>query len=241
LRGFDTFGIIYSIESLKNGRNIMDTWATRIKERMKDLGLTQEALAEKMGITRGAITHYLAGRRQPPLNQFQKLATILKADPAWLQFGKTTAKSEMLHSVTSKKEKMAKYPLSILSWEQAMESADIEKVRGEAKELVSHFYTDKSRWYALRVKGESMTAPSNSSKSYHEGSIIIVDPDKVAEHGMHIIAVLPHSNEAVFKQYIIDSGTRYLKPLNPQYPMISIDESTHICGVVIGCFNFYLT
>jgi transcriptional regulator with XRE-family HTH domain len=54
----------------------MNTWATRIKSRMKELGLTQEVLAEKMGITRGAITHYLAGRREPPLRQFQKLATI---------------------------------------------------------------------------------------------------------------------------------------------------------------------
>jgi SOS-response transcriptional repressor LexA len=222
-----------------SGRNIMNTWATRIKSRMKELGLTQEVLAEKMGITRGAITHYLAGRREPPLRQFQKLATILKADPAWLQFGEATTKSEPLHSVTSKKEKMAKHPLPILSWEQAMEFADIKKIRGEAKEFIPHFYTDKSRWYALRVKGDSMTAPLNSSKSFHEGNIIIIDPDKIVEHGMHVIAILPHAKEAAFKQYIIDSGTRYLKPLNPQYPMIPIDESTHICGVVVGCFNFY--
>jgi SOS-response transcriptional repressor LexA len=222
-----------------SGRNIMNTWATRIKSRMKELGLTQEVLAEKMGITRGAITHYLAGRREPPLRQFQKLATILKADPAWLQFGEATAKSETLRSVTSKKEKMVKHPLPILSWEQAIEFADIEKIRGEAKEFIPHFYTDKSRWYALRVKGDSMTAPLNSSKSFHEGSIIIVDPDKAAEHGMHVIAILPHSKGATFKQYIIDGGTRYLKPLNPQYPMIPIDDSTHICGVVVGCFNFY--
>jgi transcriptional regulator with XRE-family HTH domain len=71
----------------------MNSWSNRIKERMRALGLTQEMLAKKMGITRGAVAHYLGERRIPPLGQFKKLAAILKTDPAWLHYGTITEKS----------------------------------------------------------------------------------------------------------------------------------------------------
>jgi transcriptional regulator with XRE-family HTH domain len=58
--------------------------------------MTQEMLAEKLGITRSAVCHYLAKRRVPSLDQFVKLAAALECDPAWLQYGVTSAaESEM--------------------------------------------------------------------------------------------------------------------------------------------------
>lgn len=78
-----------------------------------------------------------------------------------------------------------------------------------------------------------MTAPLGQ-KSFYEGDTIIVDPEKTAEDGKYVIALLPKSKEATFKQYVIDGGIRYLKPLNPQYPITQIDDSTHICGVVVA-------
>src|SRR5690242_7803616 len=88
----DFSGTIGSIRNIyKYKRYVMNSLATRIKERMKVLGMTQEMLANKMGITRGAVTHYLAARRTPPLSQFKKLAAILKVEPAWLHYGTVTA------------------------------------------------------------------------------------------------------------------------------------------------------
>ncbi len=40
------------------------------------------------------------------------------------------------------------------------------------------------------------------------------------------------SNEATIKKLVIDGPKRYLKPLNPAYPVIEIDSSCTICGVV---------
>lgn len=217
----------------------MSTWATRIKLRMKELDMTQEMLAQKMGITRGAVTHYLAGRRVPPLRQFQKLAAILKINPAWLQFG-TTSENGKEKKVTSKKEKFesAKTRIPVLSWEQISEFVGATKIAPqETKEYLPNFYAENPRWYALRIKGDSMIAPVGNSKSFCESDIIIVDPEKKVTHGNFVIAILPHSKEATFKQYVIDGGIRYLKPLNPQYPITQIDDSTHICGVVVHCIN----
>src|SRR5579872_2586756 len=121
------------------------TWTTRIKARMEELGMTQEMLANKMGITRGAITHYIAGRRQPPLRQFQKLAAILKVDPAWLQYGTKVNEYEATRTGTEKgKAIQSKSPLPILSWQQVAEFVDASKIgKIEIKDFLPHFYTDK--------------------------------------------------------------------------------------------------
>jgi len=233
----DTTGIIHRIQKM---RHVMNTWATRIKSRMKEMDMTQEELANKMGITRGAVTHYLAGRRVPPLKQFQKLASILKADPAWLQFGTANELASSKKMAEKQEKAITKLPIPILSWEQAAEFINVAKLRrDEIKEWLPHFCTDKSRWYALRIKGDSMTAPLGQHKNFHEGDIIIVDPDKDSEHGDYVIALLPRAKEMTFKQYVIDGGVRYLKPLNPQYPIVPIDKGTHISGVVVGCLTWW--
>lgn len=218
----------------------MTTWSTRIKSRMKELDLTQETLARKMGITRGAVTHYLAGRRVPPLRQFQKLAAILKTNPAWLQYGSSDANLSGSKKTVVKSEaevpKLNKIP--IISWEQTSNFADVAKLSAdEIHETLHDFYTDKSHWYALRVKGDSMTATHGHNRSFHEGDIIIVDASKTAIHGNNVIALLPRAKEVTFKQYVIDGGIKYLKPLNTQYPIVQIDDGTYICGVVVGCLS----
>ncbi len=217
----------------------MSSWSSRVKSRMKKLDMTQEELARKMGITRGAITHYLSGRRVPPLLQFQKLAAILKADPAWLQFGTPIESKQNSQKIVTKKEKSVptQRPIPVLSWEQVSEFMNTKIAANELEEYLPNFCTDKSHWYALRIKGDAMTSPLGNVRSFHKGDFLIVDPEKNAVHGNFVIAVLPHSKEATFKQYVVDGGVRYLKPLNPQYPITQIDDSTHICGVVVGCIN----
>lgn len=111
----------------------MNTWASRIRSRMKELNMTHVELAEKLDVTRGAITHYLSGRRVPPLRQFQKLATILKADPAWLQFGST-------HAIEPDKTKSTKsnahHPIRVLTWKQA---ADYDASIQSKKQLMNTY------------------------------------------------------------------------------------------------------
>ena len=53
---------------------------------MQELGLSQDNLARLLGLSRGAIGHYLAGRRRPDLQQMERLAEALQVEPAWLLF-----------------------------------------------------------------------------------------------------------------------------------------------------------
>jgi SOS-response transcriptional repressor LexA len=81
------------------------------------------------------------------------------------------------------------------------------------------------RAYALRVQGDSM------EPKFPEGVIIIVDPDVEPVHGSFVIAVITDTDQITFKQFVID-GRAYLKPINPRYPIIEIDNRVTICGVV---------
>lgn len=48
---------------------------------MKELDLTQDDVAEQMGVTQGAVAHWLGGRREPSLNKINDLLTFLGLDP----------------------------------------------------------------------------------------------------------------------------------------------------------------
>lgn len=76
-----------------------------------------------------------------------------------------------------------------------------------------------------------MTSPSGLS--IPEGMVILVDPRVEPVSGKLVVAKIDSDNEATFKQYIVDAGNHYLKPLNPQYRMIEINGNCRIIGVVV--------
>jgi SOS-response transcriptional repressor LexA len=62
---------------------------------------------------------------------------------------------------------------------------------------------------------------------------VIVDPDREPAPGSFVVARFDDVQEATFKQLVEDAGRRYLKPLNPRYPMIPIDGNVILCGTWI--------
>ena len=63
------------------------SWMDRARSQMQHLSIPQEKLAIDLGCTRGAVGHYLSGRRNPTLEQLNKIAQLLKVNPAWLLYG----------------------------------------------------------------------------------------------------------------------------------------------------------
>lgn len=121
------------------------------------------------------------------------------------------------------------YPL--ISWVQAGDWSEI----GDA--LSQH---DAEAWYPcavrcgphtyiLRVQGESM-APR-----FADGELIFVDPDAEARHGSFVVVRLEDTQQATFKQLIIEGGRRFLRPLNERWPDPIIELNSHatLCGVVV--------
>lgn len=83
----------------------------------------------------------------------------------------------------------------------------------------------------LQVDGDSMTAPVGLS--IPEGTYVLFDTGREPVNGSLVIAKLSDSNEATFKKLVIDGSQKYLKGLNPQWPLVPINGNCRIIGVAI--------
>lgn len=59
----------------------MNDWTLLAKAKMKELKLTQERLAEILGVTQGAVAHWLGGRREPDLQTIAAILNVLGLPP----------------------------------------------------------------------------------------------------------------------------------------------------------------
>lgn len=59
----------------------------RIAAARRNSGLSQAALATKLGLSAGAITQWETGRAVPEPDKFQALADVLGVEPGWLLTG----------------------------------------------------------------------------------------------------------------------------------------------------------
>jgi SOS-response transcriptional repressor LexA len=171
------------------------------------------------------------------------LASALQCRPEWLKTGKgekayqeVTGTTDTSYDVNVSPGPDIKGMVPLISWVQAglfCEAPDL-LAPGDAMDWLPCVQKLGPHAYALRVQGDSMTA--TYGRSYPEGCIIFVDPDCPVTNGCRVIAKIPDANEATFKVYSEDAGKRYLKPLNPQYPIIEMTEAMTLCGVVKGYY-----
>ena len=56
-----------------------------------------------------------------------------------------------------------------------------------------------------------------------------------------VVVRIEHENAATFKQLVVEGGTKYLRPLNRDFPtqFIEIDRNARISGVVVGKLTTY--
>jgi SOS-response transcriptional repressor LexA len=119
----------------------------------------------------------------------------------------------------------------LISWAQAgawSEIANDFDVR-QAEDLLPCPLRCSQRTFILCVKGASM------EPRFHNGDLVFVDPDATADSGNYVIVQLEDSDEATFRQLIVEGGRTYLKALNPDWPdrIIEITENARVCGVVV--------
>jgi len=204
----------------------------RIRQKRKELNLTQQALAEKAGVNRVTVTGWEKDDYQPNGANLQALADALKCDPNWLVSGKgDSVVSPVIQPVlVSVKE------VPLISWVQAgtWTATDPGLTRDEA---ITWLYTTASvsdKAFALRVRGDSMTNP-HGNPTIPEDSIVIVDPvipDIASINNKIVVAHIDGGSEATLKKFVEDWPNRYLVPLNPNYKSIACDGNCRIVGVV---------
>jgi SOS-response transcriptional repressor LexA len=209
----------------------MNKWYELAKARMKTTGITQEKLAEHLGVTQGAVAHWMSGRREPSLDVIASVLKYLSLPPMSVREPSGSEPEQSNVRMAEQPTRTFRYPIiswvSAGSWEEAVQPyPDGFSDRYEISD-----YDSKGPAFWLEVKGDSMTSPSGVSVP--EGMMILVDTEADVQPGKLVIAKLPASNEATFKKLVEDGGTRYLKPLNPAYKMVECDEQCRIIGVAV--------
>lgn len=202
----------------------------------ESLGLNQEQAAFQCGWkTQGAFSQYVNGKVPLNLEALLKIAKVIKADPMKISPRLTRTLSSVVEDQGDNFSPGPRiYRVPLISWVQAGNWNEVYDLYqpGKGEAIVATTRKVGPRSYAVRVVGDSMENP-NGKPTYPQGSIIIVDPDQEARHGKAVIVRLEDSKEATFKQLIIDGDRRYLKPLNPRYPIMEINSNATICGVVV--------
>lgn len=211
----------------------------------RDLGLTQEKLAHALDMNQSSVSHYLNGVN--PLNaqaaaSFAKILGVdvgdfshrLAKEIADMAGGVKPLQSAGFDSnVESATGPSRYYEYPEISWVQAgvaAEAIDLFSVGDfEAMHPSDAWAGPNGFW--LKVKGPSMT--STNGMSFSEGMLILVAPGGDVESGQYIVAKLIDTNEATFKQFIWDSGRAYLKPLNPSFPTVEVDDNWLVVGRVV--------
>ncbi|WP_153449026.1 LexA family protein [Vibrio algicola] len=210
-------------------------WNDLVKSKMKQVGITQNTLAEKMGMSQSAIAHWLNRNREPSIENIAEIMAIVGLESMTLTSDGMIDYPDDVIANVSPIDIQPTYQNSfpVLSavqagqWTEACEPYTLDEIDEWHETTVR----TSNRCFWLRVQGDSMTSPVGTS--IPEGMLVLVDTEREHENGSLVVAKLTDVNEATFKKYVRDAGQEYLKPLNPNYTMMPINGNCRVIGVAV--------
>lgn len=240
-------------ERMVQTTKIRDSFVLRLKQAAAQAGIPDWGLGARLstitGKTPKAASKWLNGESMPARDSMQKIANALHVRVEWLQYGekpfdtvspyhlRPTTQAPIketgnVYPAIEPERKTRKYPL--ISWIAAgswAESCDLYSP-GDGEDFIESLENAGPQGYWLEVDGDSMIPPAGFA--FNPGMRILVQPEGFdVISGKLYIAKLLLTGETTFKQYVRDGGTEYLKPLNPIYKAIVMDENIKLIGRVI--------
>ncbi|MBD8187795.1 peptidase S24 [Pseudomonas viridiflava] len=213
-----------------------------VRKHGRGADILSELRSHRIFKTAQAVSKWLNSGAFPEIESLTVLAAWLGVRREWLEYGvPPMTEMDMAesadHTIHSYMPSLGKVPM--ISWVDAARRYNSDNASTTADEREWLWLSCPVKigraGYALEVSGDSMTNPG-PGKTYPAGCVLFVDPELNIANGDTIIAALPNSNEATFKVLVSDAGKQYLKPINPQYPIIEMTKDIKLCGKVVGAF-----
>lgn len=212
----------------------MDKWIELVKAKMSELKVTQVELGERVGMSQGGIGHWLNKRREPGVDEMNRVLKALGMDflEVALVIREPQPDADEGMPLAQKYNPYFRYPVN--DWREPLQVREAEPAYAGVQDKRRFELTDyhaRGAAFWLLVTGDSMMAPSGPSIA--EGMLILVDPALEAVPGKLVIAQWADSEEAIFRKLIEEGGQRYLLPLNPTWPKALFTDACRIIGVVV--------
>lgn len=198
----------------------MDTFQI-IKEKRKSVGLSQEKLAELMGISFTTIRRWERGESVPDIESLQKLARVLKTTTSYL-LGETQYEPR---SNVDLAHNFIEVPLFDMATAASCGAGN--GLYGVEPETTEMLYVDVSdiqnfdssrKPFAIHTDGDSMTGAG-----IDEGSIVLVNPADEVVSGNTALVVYNDNWMVKWVIYRPDGGIE-LRSANPNYAPIVIEK-----------------
>ncbi len=174
----------------------------RIKLRRKEIGLSAETVAERLGVSPATIYRYENNDiKKFPTDILEPLAKVLHTTPAYLL------------GIENKNKSKTAVKIPVLGLVRAGIPMDAVEYIIDYEEI-SEDMARQGEFFALQIKGDSM------EPKISEGDVVIVRKQPDVESG-EIAIVLVNGDEATIKKVQKFNGGINLIPSNPAYDVIT--------------------
>lgn len=227
----------------------MERFKDRLWRRMQELDLNYEELARRIGVSGVYVSKIMQGA-VPSDEVILKLSRALSLDLADLimsaHYEKAPDEVKSIFASVSLPEGLppdarpdniesaslgSGKRIPVVGMVQAGEFTPAEDGEYPPGVADSYVYTDRKgkNLYGARITNDSM------EPEFHEGDVLVINPNLDARSGDYVIAKLLDDNEATFKKLIIHENLIILRPLNPRYQdmVITEPEKVSVMGKVV--------
>ena len=194
----------------------MNTWYEQAKARMRERQISQEQMAERMGVTQGAIGHWLNGRREPKLEVINRMLELLDLPPLVVTALASTGEDGALeHEGKLEPQAFRRAPMKGIAqlgpegfWD-ALEHAD---------GWIDVPSTDPNA-YSLRVRGDSM------SPAIRDGWAVWCEPNREPVPGEYVMVRCVNGQQMVKELLYSNSECVSLMSVNASFGRLTIPRS----------------
>lgn len=171
----------------------------RLRELRISRNLTQNKLAEELGISKSTISMYENGNREPDFETLELIADYFNVNLGSLISKRTPQNTRITNGVLVP---VLGYVRAGIPIEAVEEILDYEEI---SQEMAS-----KGEYFALSIKGDSM------EPKISEGDVVIVRKQSIVENG-ELAVVLVNGNDATVKKFYMNENGVSLISTNPTY------------------------
>lgn len=201
-------------------------FAKVVRANRRRMGLTQEQLAQRVGLTGSSVSQWEAGRAKPHIDVMKKLADVFGMTTSEL-IGEPSASIVPAHAVGRSRL------VPVRSMGVTHAGSPIEEIVDDGVvEVPEGVVTRHPAGFMLRVEGDCM------DRAFPPGCMVMVDPDMEARSGDAVVAE-PVPGESVLRRYTRGAQTLMLSPdsTNPAHEdlVFSGDDlrEVRLIGVVV--------